>query len=86
VKVVWRFAEIGGRHNAKLTQRGDGIRRQRETEPELARRRRAFEDADVPSRLPQRDAGREPADASADNKRSADFKESGIGNLDSVLG
>jgi hypothetical protein len=55
----------------KLTQSGDGVRREGKTEPELARRRRALEDADLPPDLPQGDAGSEAADASADDERGA---------------
>ena len=49
-------------------ERHDRIRREGEAEPQLTRRCRALEDADVPSGLAEGDAGRETADAGADDE------------------
>ncbi len=57
--------------NAERSQGRDRVRRKAESEAELARRRRPFEDADRPSCLPQRDTGRQAADAGADDQGGA---------------
>jgi hypothetical protein len=53
--------------DVEIAKGTDGVRRQSQREAELARRRSAFEDANLPPRPPQRDACRQSADSRADN-------------------
>jgi hypothetical protein len=55
--------------DAERPQRGHRVRRQVEREAELARSGGALEDAGAPAHAAQRDAGREAADAGADDQR-----------------
>jgi hypothetical protein len=54
--------------DAERAQRLHGVRCQAQAEPELAGRRGALEHTDVPAGLPQRNRGRQPADAGADDE------------------
>ena len=57
--------------DAERAQGGDGVRGDEEAKAELTGRGRALEDADGPPGLPQREAGRQPADPGADDERGA---------------
>lgn len=55
--------------DAQLAQRSDCVRCEPEAEADLPRYGGALEDADVPPRAPQRQAGCQPADVGADDER-----------------
>jgi hypothetical protein len=56
-------------YRKSVGQRRDRVWRQGQPEADLARRRRAFEDADAPAGAAERDGGRQSADTGADDER-----------------
>ena len=70
--------------DAELPQRRDRVRREAEPEAELSRRRRPFEDANIPPGLPQGDAGGQAADAGADDQGGPHHRSDGLPGEDSV--
>ena len=73
-KLAPRRGEAPGQNDVRDAQppeRGDRVRRDTQPEAELARRCRALEQPNVPAGLPQRDRGRQSADAGAGDQSGA---------------